>query len=65
LTEKSINDKKIANFKSLGFWLGKLTLAKGMPVLINKINIREILVNSYSHHSCRLAPNISVILKIL
>lgn len=45
--------------------MGKLTLAKGMPVLINKINIREILVNSYSHHSCRLAPNISVILKIL
>jgi len=40
LTEKSINDKKVSNFKSLGFWLGKLTIGKGMPILISKINIR-------------------------
>jgi hypothetical protein len=65
LTDKSINDKKISNFKSLGFWLGKLTIGKGMPILINKINIREILINSYTQHTCRLALNISVILKMM
>jgi hypothetical protein len=40
LTEKSVNDKKIANFKSIGHWLGKLTIGNGMPVLINKINLK-------------------------
>ncbi len=40
LTEKSVNDKKIAQFKSLGFWLGKLTIGKGTPILIDRINIR-------------------------
>ncbi len=65
LTEKSVNDKKISNFKSIGYWLGKLTLARGMPILINKINIREILVTTYSHHAARLPLNISVVLKML
>jgi len=65
LTDKSVNDKKLGNFKSLAFWLGKLTIGKGTPILINKINIREILVNSYTHHPTRLAPNVSVILKLL
>jgi hypothetical protein len=65
LTEKSVNDKKLSNFKSLGFWLGKLTIAKGMPILINKINVREILVSTYTHHSCRIPLNVPVILKML
>lgn len=65
LTEKSVNDKKLPNFKSLGSWLGKLTFGKGMPILINKINIKEILISSYTDHNCRLALNISVVLKML
>ena len=65
LTEKSVNDKKISYFKNLGFWLGKLTIGKGVPILIDRINIREILVNSYTHYTCRLAMNVSVILKML
>ena len=40
LTEKSCNDKKLGYFKSLAFWLGKLTIGKGMPILIDRINIR-------------------------
>ncbi len=40
LTDKSINDKRLANFKSIGNWLGKLTIAKGQPVAINRINLR-------------------------
>ena len=65
LSEKSNNDKKLASFKAIGSWLGKLTIAKGMPVPINKINIREILVNSYSYSSSRLPLNIPVVIKIL
>ena len=49
----------------MAFWLGKLTIGKGTPILINKINIREILVNAYTHHPSRLALNVSVILKLL
>lgn len=40
LTDKSINDKKLTHFKSLGFWLGKLTIGKGTPILIDRINVR-------------------------
>jgi hypothetical protein len=40
LTDKSVNDKRIANFKAIGSWLGRLTISKGRPVSINKINIR-------------------------
>lgn len=65
LTDKSINDKKLSHFKSLGFWLGKLTIGKGAPILIDRINIREILVSSYTHYGCRLSMNVSVILKML
>jgi hypothetical protein len=35
-----------------------------MPILIDRINIRDILVNSYTHYPCRLAMNVSVILKM-
>ena len=65
LTDKSINDKRMANFKAIGSWLGKLTIARGQPVAINKLNLREILVNSYTHYTARLPANISVIVKIL
>jgi len=40
LTEKSINDKKVSYFKNLGYWLGKLTIGKRRPIMIDKINIR-------------------------
>lgn len=40
LTEKSNNDKKIGGFKTIGSFLGKLTIARGTPVPINKINLR-------------------------
>jgi hypothetical protein len=40
LTDKSINDKRITNFKAIGTWLGKLTIARGQPVAINKLNLR-------------------------
>ena len=65
LTEKSVNDKKLSQFKTLGFWLGKLTIGRGSPILIDRINIRDILVNSYTHHTCRLPMNVSVVLKML
>lgn len=65
LTDKSINDKRLQNFKSIGNWLGKLTIAKGQPVAINRLNLREILVNSYTHYTARLPHNVSVIIKIL
>jgi hypothetical protein len=65
LTDKSINDKRITNFKAIGSWLGKLTIARGQPVAINRLNLREILVNSYTHYNTRLPFNISVIIKII
>lgn len=60
-----MNDKKLSHFKSLGFWLGKLTIGKGTPILMDRINIREILVNSYTHNTARLAMNVSVVIKML
>ena len=36
-----------------------------MPILIDRINIRQILVNSYTHFTGRLSMNVSVILKML
>lgn len=44
LTGKSVNDKKIVNFKNIGSWLSKLTIAKGMPIPIHKLNIKKILI---------------------
>ncbi len=41
------NDKKIGHFKNIGSWLGKMTIGKGLPVPIYKLNIRQILTNSY------------------
>ena len=59
-----INDKKINNFKNIGSWLGKLTIARGLPIPIYKLNLKNILVHSYSV-SNRYAMDIPVILKIL
>jgi hypothetical protein len=44
LKGKSINDKKLANFKNIGSWLGKLTIGKGMPIPIYKLNLKRILI---------------------
>jgi hypothetical protein len=44
LKNKSVNDKKLVNFKNIGYWLGKLTIAKGMPVPVHKLNLRKILI---------------------
>lgn len=64
LKNKSINDKKLSNFKNIGSWLGKLTIGKGMPIPIHNLNIRKILIESFANPA-RLSPNISVIIKIL
>lgn len=44
LKGKSVNDKKLTNFKNIGSWLGKLTIGKGMPIPIYKLNIKRILI---------------------
>lgn len=44
LKGKSVNDKKLSNFKNIGSWLSKLTIAKGIPVPIHKLNLRKILI---------------------
>lgn len=64
LKNKSVNDKKLSNFKNIGFWLGKLTIAKGMPVSIHKLNLRRILAESFLN-THRLALNIPVVIKIM
>lgn len=64
LKNKSVNDKKLSNFKNIGSWLGKLTIAKGMPVSIHKLNLRRILAESYLN-THRLALNIPVVIKIM
>lgn len=64
LKGKSINDKKLLNFKNIGAWLGKLTIGKGMPIPIHKLNLRKILIESYTNMN-RLNMNVPVIIKIL
>ena len=64
LTAKSVNDNKIKQFKTLGYWLGRLTLARSEPILISRLNLKEILINSYKRKT-RLAANVEVIVKIL
>lgn len=64
LKGKSVNDKKLSNFKNIGSWLSKLTIAKGIPVPIHKLNLRKILIETYAN-SHRLNFNIPVVLKIL
>lgn len=44
LKNKSVNDKKLSNFKNIGAWLGKLTVGKGCPIPMHKLNIRKILI---------------------
>lgn len=48
LQGKSINDKKLKSFKNIGLWMGKVTIAKSEPLLINKLNLKEILIKSYT-----------------
>jgi CCR4-NOT transcription complex subunit 1 len=64
LTGKSINDTKLKQFKNLGYWLGRLTIARSEPVLINRLNIKDTLINSYKKKT-RLGLNVEVIVKIL
>lgn len=64
LQTKSQNDIKIKQFRNLGYWLGKLTLARNEPVLISRLNLKEILINSYKKKT-RLTPNVEVVIKIL
>ena len=65
LTGKSpVNDKKFSNFKSIGSWLGKMTIGKGMPVPFYKLNLKSILISSFST-SNRINMTVPVIIKIL
>ena len=64
LTGKSIHDKKINAFKNIGSWLGRMTLGKGIPIPLHKLNLRAILISSFST-SNRLHLNMSIALKIL
>lgn len=61
---KSVNDKRLANFKNVGSWLGKLTIGKGMPIPIHKLNLKRILIESYNNMS-RVSMNIPIIIKML
>lgn len=64
LKAKSVNDKKLANFKNIGSWLGKLTIGKGMPIPIYKLNLKRILIDSYSNIT-RVSMNVPVVIKML
>jgi hypothetical protein len=35
-----INDKKFTNFKNIGAWLGRMTIGKGYPIPIYKLNLK-------------------------
>jgi len=59
-----MNDSKLKIFKNIGSWLGKLTIAKGIPIPIYKLNLKNILIQSFSV-SNRYCMDIPVILKIL
>jgi CCR4-NOT transcription complex subunit 1 len=58
------NDKKFTHFKNLGTWLGRITIGKGLPIPIYKLNIKNIIVKSFINNN-RIAQNIPVVLKIL
>lgn len=64
LSGKSVNDKKFTHFKNIGAWLGRMTIGKGMPVPIYKLNLKQILIKSFKNGN-RLNYNIPVVLKIL
>lgn len=64
LTGKSVNDKKFSHFKNIGGWLGRMTIGKGIPVPIYKLNLKNILVKSFVNNN-RINFNIPVVLKIL
>ena len=64
LAVKSVNDNKVKQFKNLGYWLGRLTLARNEPILISRLNLKELLINSYKR-KIRLAVNVEVVVKIL
>jgi hypothetical protein len=64
LKSKSVNDKKLGNFKNIGLWLGKLTIGKGVPIPIYKLNLKRILIDSYNNIS-RVSMNVPVIIKML
>ena len=44
--------------------MGKVTIGRSEPLLINKLNLKEILIKSYTEKS-RLQMNLEVIAKIL
>ena len=64
LQGKSVNDKKLKSFKNIGLWLGKITLGRSEPLLITKLDLKEILIKSFSEKT-RLQMNLDVIAKIL
>lgn len=64
LGKSTSNDKKFSHFKNLGLWLGRMTIGKGMPVPIYKLNLKEILIQSYLNNN-RIVYNVPVVLKIL
>lgn len=58
------NDKKFSHFKNLGSWLGRMTIGKGLPIPIYKLNIKDIIVKSFINNN-RVVQNIPVVLKIM
>ena len=65
LTGKSpLNDKKLVTFKNIGSWLGKMTIGKGMPVPFHKLNLKNILISSFTNGN-RINMNVPVVIKIL
>jgi hypothetical protein len=63
LAGKSVNDKAIRQFRNAGSFLGRMTLARNRPVLINKLNLKAALVSSLS--SARAELNLQVLLRVL
>ncbi|PXF39648.1 CCR4-NOT transcription complex subunit 1 [Gracilariopsis chorda] len=49
--------------KSLGSWIGSLTLARNKPILRRELNLKEALLNAYSNE--RLTTVIPLVAKVL
>lgn len=64
-------DKVMDNFsdksllKNLGHWLGMITLAKNKPLLLDDINLKMLLVESYNKGQQELLFIVPFIAKIL
>lgn len=65
------SDKVMDNFsdksllKNLGHWLGMITLAKNKPLLLDDINLKMLLIESYNKGQQELLFIVPFVAKIL